>query len=93
MSGTLARALHLSRQMLTAAQAREWATLSALDAERDPLLLAAHAPDATTRNQLAQILACNRELESHVTRAREVVAVQWQQEHARGQAILAYGQR
>lgn len=93
MNGTLARALLLSRQMLTAAQTEEWNTLSALDAEREPLLLGAFAPDAATRTQLAQILACNRELESHVARAREAAAACWQQEHARDQAIVAYGQR
>ena len=52
MSGTLARALQLSRQMLAAAHAQAWDTVSALEAERDPLLLGAHAPDATTRAQL-----------------------------------------
>lgn len=92
MSGTLARALQLSQQMLLAAEACEWTTLSALDAERDPLLLGAHAPDAATRNQLAQILACNREVAAHVARARAAAAASWQREHARDQAIAAYGQ-
>ncbi len=92
MSGTLNRALQLSQQMLAAAQAQAWETVTALDAERDPLLLDAHAPDATTRNQLAQILACNRELEAQVALARDDVAVQWQHENMRVQAIAAYTQ-
>lgn len=93
MSGTLARALQLSQRMLLAAQAMEWVTLSALEAEREPLLLGAHAPDAATRSQLAQILACNRELESHVARARDAAAANWAREHARDRAIAAYAQR
>jgi hypothetical protein len=92
MSGALTRALQLSRQMLAAAQAQAWDTVSALDAERDPLLLGAHAPDATTRAQLAQILACNRELEARVAHARDVVAVHWQRENSRLQAVAAYAQ-
>ena len=52
-----------------------------------------HAPDGATRNQLAQILACNRELESQVARARDEAAANWQREHARDQAIAAYVQR
>ena len=92
MSGTLTRALQLSQQMLAAAQAQAWDTVTALDAERDPLLLGAHAPDATTRAQLAQILACNRELEAQVARARDVVAAHWQRENARLQAVAAYTQ-
>ncbi len=90
MSGTLAHAVQLSQQMLVAAHAQAWDTVTALDAERDPLLLGAHAPDAATRAQLAQILACNRELEAHVARARDAVAVQWQHENTRLQAIAAY---
>lgn len=90
MSGTLARALAISQQMLVAAQATEWSTVAALHAEREPLLLGAHAPDGATRAQLAQILACNRELESHVARARDAAAANWQREHARDQAIAAY---
>lgn len=92
MSGTLARALQLSRQMLAAAQAQAWDTVTALDAEREPLLLGAHAPDAATRTQLAQILACNRELATQVARARDAVARQWQRENTRRQAVAAYAQ-
>lgn len=92
MSGTLARALQLSRQMLAAAHAQAWDTVSALEAERDPLLLGAHAPDATTRAQLAQILACNRELETQVAHARDVAAVHWRRENNRLQAVAAYAQ-
>ncbi|HXE79093.1 MAG TPA: flagellar protein FliT [Rhodanobacter sp.] len=93
MSGTLAKALAISQQMLVAAQAAEWETVAALYIEREPLLLGVHAPDGATRNQLAQILACNRELESHVARARDEAAANWQREHARDQAIAAYVKR
>ena len=92
MSGTLTRALQLSQQMLVAAQARAWDTVTALDVERDPLLRDAHAPDATTRAQLAQILACNREIGAQVAHARDAVAVQWQRENTRLQAVAAYTQ-
>jgi hypothetical protein len=92
MSDTLACALQLSQHMLAAAQAQAWDTVTTLDAERDPLLLGAHAPDATTRAQLAQILACNRELATQVARARDAVAVQWQRENTRLQAVAAYTQ-
>jgi hypothetical protein len=92
MSDTLTRALQLSQQMLAAAQAQAWDTVSALEAERDPLLLGAHAPDATTRAQLAQILACNRELQLQVARGRDAAAMQWQRENLRLQAVAAYAQ-
>ena len=92
MSGTLTRALQLSQQMLTAAQAQAWETVTALEVERDPLLHDAFAPDATTREQLAQILACNHQLEVHVARARDAVAVEWQRDNLGLQAITAYTQ-
>ncbi|MEO5812658.1 MAG: flagellar protein FliT [Rhodanobacter sp.] len=92
MIGTLTQALQLSQHMLAAAQAQAWDTVTALDAERDPLLLGAYAPDASTRDQLAQILACNCELEAEVARARDAVALLWQRENNRVQAITAYTQ-
>lgn len=92
MSGTLTHALQLSQHMLVAAQAQAWDTLAALEAEREPLLLGALAPDADTRAQLAQILACNRELESCVTKARAAIALQWQRGKTGQQAIAAYAQ-
>jgi hypothetical protein len=92
MSGTLARALQLSQHMLAAAQAQAWDTVAALELEREPLLLGALAPDASTRAQLAQIIACNRDIETRVAEARDVAAVQWQRENTRAQAVAAYAQ-
>ena len=92
MSGTLARALQLSQHMLAAAQAQAWDTVAALELEREPLLLGSLAPDASTRAQLAQIIACNRDIETRVAEARHAAAVQWQREHTRAQAVAAYAQ-
>ena len=92
MSGTLARALQLSQHMLAAAQAQAWDTVAALELEREPLLLGSLAPDAKTRAQLAQIIACNRDIETRVAEARDAAAVQWQREHTRAQAVAAYAQ-
>ncbi len=92
MSGSLTRALQLSQQMLAAAQIQVWDIVAALNDQRDPLLLGAHAPDDATRAQLAQILECNRELGALVALARDEAASQCQRERARGQAVAAYAQ-
>ena len=92
MSGTLAHALQLSQHMLAAAQARAWDTVAALELEREPLLLGSLAPDASTRAQLAQIIACNHDIETRVAEARDAAAVQWQREHTRALAVAAYAQ-
>ena len=45
-----------------------------------------------TDDQLAQILACNSEIGVQVAHARDAVAVQWQRENTRLQAVAAYTQ-
>ena len=92
MSGALLHALQLSQHMLAAAQAQAWDTVTALELEREPLLLGALAPDANTRAQLAQILACNHDIATHVAEARDLAAAQWQRENTRAQAVAAYSQ-
>lgn len=92
MSTALARALALSQRMLAAAQAQDWDTVAALDAEREPLLRNPLHADTGTRAQLAQLLACNHDLAARVAAARDAAAVQWQREHTRTQAVAAYQQ-
>jgi hypothetical protein len=88
----LERALQLTRHMLDAASGQEWARLIELEAERGPLLLRQHAPDAATHAQLGEILAYDRQLQAIVGSARDSAAEQWQRETGRIRAIAAYRQ-
>jgi hypothetical protein len=89
----LAQALQLTRDMLVACQAQDWDRLTALEAEREPLVLRQHPDDALAYAQLGELLACDRELQTQVSQAREAIAVQWQCEKGRARAILAYAQQ
>lgn len=89
----LAQALQLTRDMLIACHAQDWERLTALEAEREPLVLRQHPRDAATHAQLDELLACDRELQELVRRARDTVAGQWQKETDRSRAILAYAQK
>ncbi|KRE90907.1 hypothetical protein ASG87_01860 [Frateuria sp. Soil773] len=88
----LAQALVLSRDMLAAAQAADWALLAELEARREPLVMREHAPDGASRRQLGEILAYDRESAALVARARDEAAAQWQAARGRAQAIAAYGE-
>lgn len=88
----LERAMQLTRHMLDAASAQEWTRLIELEAEREPLLLRQHAPDAATHAQLGEILAYDRQLQAIVGSARDSAAEQWQRETGRNRAIAAYRQ-
>ncbi len=86
----LEQALQLTRGMLAAARAHEWDRLILLEARREPLLRRQHGTDATCREQIGEILACDRELQALVGCARHAVAEQWQVEDGRRRAIVAY---
>jgi diadenosine tetraphosphatase ApaH/serine/threonine PP2A family protein phosphatase len=88
----LERALELTRHMLDAASAQEWARLIELEEEREPLLLCQHGSDPESLAQLDEILAYDRELRVMVVRARDLAGEQWQRETDRGRAIVAYRQ-
>lgn len=90
--GILEQALQLTRHMLEAASAQEWARLIELEEEREPLLLCQHASDPDSLAQLDEILAYDRELRTMVASARDMAAEQWQRETDRSRAIGAYRQ-
>lgn len=83
-------ALELTRAMLVAARAAEWERLTELEAQRQPLVMQAHAPTAASYQQLGEILLLDTQLCDLVGRARDEVAGQWQRESSRAQAIAAY---
>lgn len=89
----LTQALRLTGEMICACHAQDWDRLTALEAEREPLVLRQHPRDAATHAQLGELLACDRELQELVRRARDTVAGQWQKETDRSKAILAYAQK
>jgi hypothetical protein len=89
----LERALQLTAAMLAAGRAQEWDRLTALEAERAPLVLRQHPQDAATRVQLGELLAGDRELRVLVSQARDTAAGQWQRENERARAIRAYAQK
>lgn len=89
----LTQALRLTGEMISACHVQDWDRLTALEAEREPLVLRQHPRDAATHAQLGELLACDRELQELVRRARDTVAGQWQKETDRSKAILAYAQK
>ena len=89
----LRQALELTGEMIFACRAQDWDRLTALEAEREPLVLRQHPQDAATHSQLGELLACDRELQELVRRARDAAAAQWQKETDRSKAILAYAQK
>lgn len=88
----LTSALIITRAMLAAARQEDWEQLLQLEAARAPLVHRQHGTDAASQAQLGQILACDRELQALLTKARDATARQWQQERGRVQAIAAYAQ-
>lgn len=89
----LTQALRLTGEMISACHAQDWDRLTALEAEREPLVLRPHPQDAVTHSQLGELLACDRELQELVRRARDATAEQWQKETDRSKAIRAYAQK
>ena len=88
----LTQALVMTRAMLSAAKEADWEQLSGLEQSREPLVRRQHPADVVSRAQIEQILAYDRQLQTLLGNARDVVARKWQDERSRAQAIAAYAQ-
>ncbi|SFR87003.1 protein FliT [Dyella sp. OK004] len=86
----LERAVSLSQSMLETAARADWDDFAQLEQQREDLLAQAFQSGERDEATLRTLIDCNRELCEEVARARDKVALEWQQAKGRSQAIAAY---
>ena len=85
------RVLALTREMQTAAHARDWETLARLQTERQPLLEAHCTRDQVSEAVLQHLHECNERIVTSVLGARDQLTAEWQDARAGHRAAQDYG--